>query len=135
MQKTSNFINLDAGHFSLELFNETECRSWILKQLHPEGAKCPNCGTPVISEKTLSTWAALGRVSCRSCSRFFTAATGTMIQGAKIDLRTLYCLALFLSLQVPVAKIVQILKVSHGTVTNWGHRLQTLGSDQADPEH
>ena len=114
-------------HFTPALFNEKVCRVWILQQLHPEGVTCPDCGAVVTSEKVLSTWENLGRVSCRSCSRYFTAASGTILQGAKLDIQTLYALALLLNFKVPIVRVAQTLKISYGTVSSWEIRLKLAG--------
>jgi len=127
MQKRVDFSPGIKEHFSPAVLNKKDCRSWILQRLHPDGATCPGCGAAIASEKVLFTWENMGRVSCRICSRFFTAATGTILQGAKLDIQTLYALALLLSLEIPIVKVAQALKVSYCTVSNWENRLQRAG--------
>lgn len=127
MQKQADFMPSIGGHFTPALLNEKDCRTWILKQLHPKGVTCPDCGAAVTSEKVLSTWENMGRISCRSCSRFFTAASGTILQGAKLDIQTLYALALLLSFNVPFTRVAQTLKISYGTVNSWEIRLKLAG--------
>lgn len=127
MQKQTDFLHSIGEHFTPALLNEKDCRAWILKQLHPEGVTCPACGAAVTSEKALATWESMGRVSCRSCSRFFTAVSGTILQGAKLDMQTLYALALLLSFNVPFTKVAQTLKISYGTVNSWEARLKLAG--------
>lgn len=127
MQKQAAFILSAREHFTPAILNEETCRLWILKEVHPKGAMCPNCGAAVTKGKALTTWENMGRVSCRSCFKCFTATTGTVLHGSKLDMQTLYALALLLSFEVPHAQVAQTLKISYNTVGNWENRLQVVG--------
>lgn len=127
MQKQSELTELVSRHFSPAVLDERICREWLLSVLHPGGAVCPGCGAVITSEKQLKTWRNLGRVSCGSCEKFFTAATGTILQGSKLDIRAVYSLALLFGFKVPIAQVARALTLSYSTVENWHSRFNFFG--------
>mgnify|MGYP001340717988 CR=1 FL=1 len=97
---------------------------WVIDHLHPEGQRCPHCGAELVDEKRLERWYQCERIECKSCSRFFTSLTGTILQRSTLDPREVYLLAVLSALQVSREQIAEILDVHKDTVRNWQQRLQ-----------
>lgn len=114
--------------------DEAACRLWVLHQLHPEGARCPACGAPVNSGRPLASWQAMKRVCCNSCGKYFTAATGTILQKMKISVRQLMLIAWGLCLGLGISHIAGICGVDESTVWHWRVKLECLdgGAHDAD---
>lgn len=116
MQKNPHAAVAD---FSLNLFDERACKKWLLEHAHPNGPACPECGRLLRNDKSLASWWKLDRVCCAGCKRYFTAFTGTMYQGTKLDPREIYAMTLFIALGVPANHIAAALRLSVTTVRNW----------------
>ena len=98
-----------------------ECRRGLIGLLHPGGGRCPGCGEPV-GEHQLDSWHGLKRLRCGRCGRFFTAASGTVLSGCKLDWRVVFLIAAFLALGLEVKVIARTLGVSEETVRLWRGR-------------
>lgn len=61
-----------------ELLDEDECLQWLERYLHPDGLKCPRCGS---TERRVAQhngpWTAY---RCRLCDRYHTILTGTVFE-------------------------------------------------------
>lgn len=97
----------------------------VIDQLHPEGQRCPHCGVELVDEKRVDRWYQCERIECKSCGRFFTSLSGTILQSSPLDPREVYLLAVLSALQIPREQIADILSIHKDTVRNWQQRLQT----------
>jgi transposase-like protein len=61
-----------------ELLDEDECSKWLERRLHPDGLKCPRCGS---SERRVAQrngpWTAY---RCKACDRYHSILTGTVFE-------------------------------------------------------
>ena len=110
----------------IDFINESTCREWILKKLHPAGAYCPGCGV-AIPEKSLQRFWMSERVKCCQCEKFFTALTGTFLSGCQLDFREVVLLAILLSPVMPDKTIADILKMSAANVRIWRNKFEAMG--------
>lgn len=108
--------------FSIEMLNEEACRDWFLRKLHPEGARCPECGHEIISEKKASSFWELKRVTCLACGRTFSAVTGTSLHKIGIEFRALYLLLFMVAHGIRVNKIAAQLGISNGAAYMWANK-------------
>ena len=58
-----------------DLLDDNACLLWLEKQLHPEGLRCPRCGTQECRPAPRA--AAFPAYRCQQCDRFSTVLTGT----------------------------------------------------------
>lgn len=62
----------------VELLDEDECLQWLEGHLHPEGLRCPRCGS---SERRVAQrngpWSAY---RCKACDRYHTILTDTVFE-------------------------------------------------------
>lgn len=72
--------------------NEEAARKWVEQIRWPNGPHCPHCGSTNIQcdarHKTMSH-------RCRSCRKFFSVRTGTVMQSSKLSIQT-WVLAVYL---------------------------------------
>jgi hypothetical protein len=87
-------INQEAFQaLNVNFFDETRCRDWILKKLHPAGAFCPGCQQAIDDDRRLYHFWNGDRLNCRHCGKYFTALTGKIFSGSHLDFRGLFLLA------------------------------------------
>lgn len=103
------------GMFSAEFLDEGACRYALLQNMHQGHATCPRCRSAIVSS---GFWAGK-RTRCQSCGKFFTAVTGTFLNGTHFDFRTVFCIALFLEAGLTHKKIGALLDISPETVRLW----------------
>ena len=106
-------------------FNESACRQWIIKRLHPDGACCPDCGKG-LSEKSLNRFWSAERVKCCGCGKFFTALTGTFLSGCQLTFSEVIVLAILLSPDFNDKKIAEILDMSPANVRIWRNKFEAM---------
>lgn len=99
------------------------CRSFLIRRLHPAGPRCPDCGTSPTGLQS-EAFNAGGRVHCRSCGRWFSWRTGSILQGSTLDERQLYLVVFLTSAGCPVSTITEASGLPDRTVRDWQHRLR-----------
>jgi transposase-like protein len=123
--KSKKLFDMEAAtnFFGLDLIKYADLARWVVSQLHPAGAKCPHCSAP-LSEKeaVVARFNRLDQVRCAGCGRKFTAATNTLLNTSKLEVREIYLIAVLSHLGVSTQRIAAQLHVHPDTVTNWqGH--------------
>lgn len=107
----------------IDALEEEACRQFLIRRVHPTGAKCPVCRTS-IDGRQAETFNARGRVHCNSCGRWFGYRTETIFSGTTLNDRQIFLLLLLLANNCPTAKIAASCKVSEETVLSWKHKLE-----------
>ena len=103
-----------------ELIKFAEVSRWLVTRLHPSGMWCPRCSADLgDSAQRWERWYALEQVRCPECGKKFTASTGTLLEGAKLEPREIFLLADYLDLDVPPKRIAARLKIDLATVRSW----------------
>jgi transposase-like protein len=125
---SDNFKGLSTAacvkHLSADTLSWIGAGHWVIDQLHPGGRRCPHCQTEVTDDRRLERWYQCERIQCKSCRGFFTSLSGTILQRSQLDPRAVYLLAVLSELEVPAAKIAQVIDVHKDTVRNWQMKLQ-----------
>lgn len=113
-------------HF--ELLKFTEVAKWLVTRLHPSGMWCPRCSHDlgVDSAQRWERWYSLEQVRCPACGKKFSATTGTLLEGSKLEPREIFMLADYLDLDVSPRRIAARLKVDIGTVRSWQQKFQAV---------
>lgn len=121
------FTISEAGDsFGLDMVKFEDCARWIIARLHPQGATCPHCSTPVTGETRLERWFSFEQIRCQECHIKFTAATGTHLNGSKLEVREIYLVAVLTHLGVSVPRIASVLRVHVDTVVNWQSKFRAI---------
>lgn len=105
--------------FGLDMIGFSECCRWVISQLHPAGAFCPHCSAILTDGNRLEKFYRFEQIRCLECGTKFTAATGTMLNGSKLEVREIYLIAILSHLDVSVQKIASTLRIHVDTVHNW----------------
>jgi transposase-like protein len=108
-----------ARSFGADMLRADKCILWIVDQLHPAGAFCPDCSASIIDERRQARFYALEQIRCPACGKKFTAATGTILNGAKLEPTEIYLLAVLTHLKVSPVSIAACLRCHVDTVHNW----------------
>jgi transposase-like protein len=121
------FTPPDIGRvFNARFLDEVYCRHWILTAIHGEGPDtCPACHAALTGVVLQRFWEGR-RIRCRACGKFFTARTGTFLDGCHMDFREVVLLAVFLHFRIHPREIARILKVSPETVRLWEIKFSAL---------
>lgn len=61
-----------------ELLDEQACLEWLERYLHPDGLKCPRCGT--VERRLAKRVGVLNAYRCQSCDRYHSILTGTVFE-------------------------------------------------------
>jgi transposase-like protein len=113
---------LDA--FNPAWLDADQVRDWLLRRLHPRGPVCPDCGIPRISRRKWQAFYAGRRLQCTQCGRFYSATSGTLLEGAKITPAQLVLLALCQALDLPIPTTADLCGVNANTIRFWRNRLE-----------
>lgn len=108
------------------MIDETAARAWWVRRLHPAGPCCPHCGVSLTGRQT-ETFASGGRVQCGDCRAFFSARTGTLLQGSQASWRELFLLVLLASAGASIFEIAKACGMSVDTVVTWLKRFREAG--------
>lgn len=59
-----------------ELLDEQASLAWLERHLHPEGLKCPRCGS--VERRTAKRIGVMNAYRCKACDRYHSILTGTV---------------------------------------------------------
>lgn len=107
-----------ANFFGADLIRTEDCFLWIVSQLHPNGAACPECSAKITDDRQKKFYR-FEQIRCPECRKKFTAATGTALSGSKLDPEEIYLLAVLSHLGVSAHRIAGVLKCHVDTITSW----------------
>ena len=111
--------------------DEAACREHILQAVHGTDARCPGCDVRIQDTSTLKNFWGGKRCVCKRCGRWFTALSGTFLQGMQLDFRTVLLIAVLADCPHPglnVSYIARLAGVSPKTVRIWLQRLRLYNS-------
>ena len=115
-----------AVSFKADFLDEDLCRRWILDTIyHGQDIACPQCSKQ-LTAKSLQRFRTAERVRCHACGKFFTALTGTFLQGCHLTFRQIILLAVFLYFGINHAAIADKVGVSEETVRLWQKKFQAI---------
>ena len=126
-----SFPEAAAAAFHAGLLCRDECLELVAGRLHQEGPACPECGASIESAAARKRWQRFERLQCSDCGKWFTAATGTWLAGAKLDPRQVFLLAALLELGIDPDLVARVVGASLVTVRYWRDKFRIL-SEVAD---
>ena len=119
-------IHLEAFKaLSVHFLDEENCRAWILDKLHPDGACCPGCHRAIDEHRRLDHFFKGERLRCQGCGKYFSALTGTILNGAHLDMRGLFLLAVLSGAGISDKIIASKLNITRESVRLWRLKFET----------
>src|SRR5438045_3136834 len=73
-----------------DLLDDTICTIWLERHLHPDGLKCPHCGSP--DRRLFRQQRHFPAYRCRACDGYYTLLTGTAFEKTRQPPATLVLL-------------------------------------------
>ncbi len=111
-----------------DLLDEQECYNYLLHTLHPDGLKCPSCGTPLPPDQTPHDRSRdpIFDYRCRICGAEFNLFTGTIWSGTHYDCKTIVLVMRGFVQGIPTLQLAQELGLDYGTLLKRRHQVQRL---------
>lgn len=113
----------------LELMDDAACLAWLERQLHPEGWRCPRCGSQ--SRREFRMYQAFPSYRCRDCDRPYTVVTGTAFEKTRQRPATVVLLLRGVAQGVPTTQLSRELELSYKQTLTLRHRLQDNANETA----
>jgi transposase-like protein len=104
--------------FGPDFLDADVCRKFVFKYLHPEGARCPECGAGLDETKSSRFWQGKA-VKCRQCGKTFTIRTGTALAGKGLSVQEIVLMLWLLSRGETDIRIAKIVGCNRETVRLW----------------
>jgi transposase-like protein len=99
---------------------------WLQKHFHPNGLKCPHCGTGVDEAHAFRRTKTSGLLvyRCRACQGVYNLYSGTVFEGRHLRPAQVVLVVRGVCKGEPTASLARELKVSRQTALGLRHRLQ-----------
>lgn len=131
MGRQNGVIGLDVEKTAtvvLDILDEQRCREWLLRKVHQAGQCCPGCGAELVNDRQRASWWAGRRVCCKSCGKYFSAVTGTVLNKMGLSYRQAFLLLLGLGLNLNMKVIAGLCHCHRDTVRLWRDKLIFSGA-------
>jgi hypothetical protein len=109
----------------IDIIDAAECRAFLVRGLHADGGRCPDCGVQ-LDGRQADTFAAGGRVCCNSCGRWFTWRTSTVFHRAPLDDRQIFLLLMLTELHCSLDGISSTCRLSLDDAYLWQRRISEV---------
>ena len=105
-----------------ELMDDSICTLWLERHLHPQGLKCPHCGSG--TRRLFRAQGHFPAYRCRACEGYYTLLTGTVFAKTQQRPATLVLLLRGTAKGEPTARLARELGVSRKQLHTLRQRLQ-----------
>lgn len=101
-----------------ELLDEELSTHWLLKHFHPDGLKCPRCGSREEQARTFRRTRRSGLVvyRCRQCEQTYSLSSGTVFEHRQLTPMQVVLLVRAVCQGEPTAMLARELGLTRGTV-------------------
>src|SRR5918992_4597894 len=106
-----------------ELLDDSICTLWLERHLHPEGLRCPGCGS--MERRLFRDQGHFPAYRCRGCRGYYTLLTGTAFANTRQRPATLVLLLRGMAKGEPTARLARELGVSRMPLQTLQQRVQT----------
>ena len=115
-----------------DLLDDSICMIWLERHLHPDGLKCPHCGSA--DRRLFRQQRHFPAYRCRSCDGYYTLLTGTAFEKTRQRPATLVLLLRGVAKGESTARLARELGISRKQLHTLRQRLQTNLNDTAPTE-
>ena len=123
-------ISAHKGRSLADFLDEAACRRAVLESLHPASVKCPECDSMLNDVVTLANFWEGKRCNCKICDNWFTARTGTILQGSQLSFAQVFLLGTLLEIfaagGISVSTMSAAIGVTDDTIRTWIRRLKNF---------
>jgi transposase-like protein len=105
------------------LLDDDTCTDWLERHLHPEGLKCPHCGSA--DRRLFRAQGHFPAYRCRACEGYYTLLTGTVFEKTRQRAATLVLLLRGSAKGEPTARLARELGLSRKQLHTLRQRIQT----------
>jgi transposase-like protein len=105
-----------------ELLDDSICTLWLERHLHPEGLKCPGCGS--MERRLFRDQGHFPAYRCRGCHGYYTLLTGTAFAKTRQRPATLVLLLRGMAKGEPTARLARELGLSRKQLHTLRQRIQ-----------
>jgi transposase-like protein len=106
-----------------DLLDDNSCTNWLERHLHPEGLKCPHCGS--LERRLFRQQGHFPDCRCRLCDGYYTLLTGTVFAKTHQQPATLVLLLRGIAKGEPTARLARELRLSRKQLHTPRQRIQT----------
>src|ERR671914_719277 len=110
-----------------ELMDDDTCTDWLERHLHPEGLKCPHCGSA--ERRLFRAQGHFPAYRCRACEGYYTLLTGTVFEKTRQRPATLVLLLRGIANGEPTARLARELGLSRKQLHTLRQRIQANLND------
>ncbi len=111
--------------FSADFLDESSCRSWIIQKLHQGNLSCAHCGAGVKSS-ALTRFQEGKKIKCHACGSYITVLSGTFLNGAHMNFRSVVLLSFLSGLNLSQKYIADHLGCSPENVRLWNMKFKAV---------
>ena len=104
------------------LLDDGICTIWLERHLHPEGLKCPHCGSA--ERRLFRAQGHFPAYRCRACEGYYTLLTGTVFEKTRHRPATLVLLLRGIAKGEPTARLARAFGVSRTQLHTLRQRIQ-----------
>lgn len=112
-----------------ELMDEVACLRWLEQYLHPEGLRCPRCGST--NRRDFRRYQVFPSYRCRDCQRPYTLVTGTAFEKTRQQPSTIVLLLRGVTQGVSTSQLAEELDLSYKQAHTLRKRLQDNANETA----
>lgn len=112
-----------------ELLDDSICLIWLERHLHPDGLKCPRCGST--DRRLFRQQRYFSAYRCRACDGYYTLLTDTMFEKTRQRPATLLLLLRGIAKGESTARMARELGMSRKQLHTLRQRVQTNLNDTA----
>jgi transposase-like protein len=105
-----------------ELLDDSICTLWLERHLHPEGLRCPGCGS--MERRLFRDQGHFPAYRCRGCRGYYTLLTGTAFAKTRQRPATLVLLLRGMAKGEPTARLARELGLSRKQLHTLRQRIQ-----------
>lgn len=126
MDKTAVFdITNAAEYFCNRFLHDPSSDEIVTMFLHSHGAACPYCNTRIESARAIKSFYNFKRSNCKTCGKWFTATTKTILQGCH-NPRAMFLVAVLTPLGVDAAKLGKLLNIHPDSIRQWQKKFRAI---------
>jgi transposase-like protein len=115
-----------------QLLDDSICTLWLERHLHPDGLKCPHCGST--ARRLFRQQGHFPAYRCRGCDGYYTLLTGTAFEKTRQRAATLVLLLRGIAKGEPTARLARELGLSRKQLHTLRRRIQANLNESAPTE-